>query len=153
MNTRVYRGRCVAGLERIRETGHNSSMATPRILPIQAPIACPETPARWAKPARRLRSCLSGGCLAVALAGVGCSSSQPQPQYPQVDFEAPENWLPIPVAEFSKLCPAFVKAIAAKELKVPESGIMRVTDEGLRSYKVRIQDGAIKEVWRERSAK
>ena len=94
-----------------------------------------------------------GGCLLVALAGGGCSSSSPPPsQYPQADVDAPENWLSIPVAEFSKRCPAFVKAVAAKELKVPDSGIMRVTDEGLQSFKVRIADGVIKEAWRERPA-
>jgi len=56
----------------------------------------------------------------------------------------------MPVAQFSQRCPAFVKAIAARELKVPDSGIMLVTDEALKSYKVRIADGVIQEAWRER---
>jgi len=88
----------------------------------------------------------------IAVVVAGCSS-KPAPQYPQADFDAPANWPSITVAQFEKQCPDFVKALKAGQVQTPDPPApILVANEGMQHFKVRIENGVIKEAWRERLA-
>lgn len=84
-----------------------------------------------------------------ALLLAGCSKPAP-PVNVLADLDDPARWQPMSLENFDRECPGYAKAVASGALALPDPHTGLVSNVGMETFKVRIENGKIKAAWRER---